>query len=153
GAGPSEEDGEDEGQRDQRLLAAREEREFARRLAGRRHLDLDPELVAALFLLLELRLGGVLLARHLLLTRRPLVVANRPQAAPTQPAATAWEEVGDHLLEVGRGCLEGLLEGALDLRVDVADQRLQLAHAPLGVLALGLQRLDVLARLLVLALG
>ncbi len=59
----------------------------------------------------------------------------------------------DHLLEVLRGRLEGLLEGALDLTVDVADQRLQLAHAALGVLALGLQRLDVVARLLVLLLG
>ncbi len=59
----------------------------------------------------------------------------------------------DHLLEVLRRRLEGLLEGALDLAVDVADQRLQLVHAALGVLALGLQRLDVLAGLLVLLLG
>src|SRR5690606_24060958 len=59
----------------------------------------------------------------------------------------------DHLLEVAGGRLEGLFEGTLDLAVDVADQRLQLAHPPLGVLALGLERLDVLARLLVFAFG
>ena len=68
GAGPGEEDGEDEGQRDQRLLAAREQRELAGRLAGRGDLDLDPELLALLFLLLGLRLGVV--ARGLLLARR-----------------------------------------------------------------------------------
>src|SRR5260221_7713649 len=59
----------------------------------------------------------------------------------------------DHLLEVLRRRLEGLLESALDLAVDVADPRPQLAHAPLGVLALSLQRLDLLASLLVLLLG
>src|SRR4029079_11884813 len=53
---------------------------------------------------------------------------------------------------LGRG-LEGLLEGALDLAVDVPDQALQLAHRALRVLALRLQLLDVLASLLVLALG
>ena len=42
GAGSGEEDGEDEGERDQRLLAAGEQRELAGRLAGRRDLDLDP---------------------------------------------------------------------------------------------------------------
>src|SRR5690349_7335007 len=50
GAGPGEEDGEDEGDRHERLLAAREKRELAGRLAGRGDLDLDPELVALLFL-------------------------------------------------------------------------------------------------------
>ena len=47
GARPGEEDGEDEGQRDQRLLAAGEQRELAGRLAGRGDLDLDPELARA----------------------------------------------------------------------------------------------------------
>ncbi len=50
GAGPGEEDGEDEGQRDQRLLTAGEQRELAGRLAGRGDLDLDPELLALFFL-------------------------------------------------------------------------------------------------------
>ena len=62
GAGPGEEDGEDEGDRDQRLLAAGEQRELAGRLAGRGDLDLDAELLA-LFL-------GLLVARGLVLGRR-----------------------------------------------------------------------------------
>ena len=76
GARPGEEDGEDEGQRDQRLLAAGEQLELARRLAGRGDLDLDPELVALLFLLLGLRLG---VGRRLLLAGGALLVADRPQ--------------------------------------------------------------------------
>src|SRR5215218_7689211 len=82
GARPGEEDGEDEGQRDQRLLAAGEQLQFPRRLAGRGDLDLDPLLVALLFfLLLGLRLGlGV--GRRLLLAGGALVVADRPQADP-----------------------------------------------------------------------
>jgi hypothetical protein len=59
----------------------------------------------------------------------------------------------DHLLEVRRGRLEGLLEGALDLVVDFADQRLELTHRPLGVLALRLQLFDVVGGLFVFALG
>src|SRR5207342_2094240 len=90
--------------------------------------------------------------RHLL-AARSLLVADRAQGDPTQGAAPSRKEVLDHLLEVLGGRLEGLLESALDLPVDVADQRLELAHAPLGVLALRLQPLDVLAGLLVLALG
>src|SRR6187549_1529508 len=151
GAGPGEEDGEDEGERDQRLLATREQRELAGRLAGRRHLDLDAELLALFLgpLLLEVGLGGLGgLGRRLL---RGL--ARRSQADPAQRPAAAGEEVLDHLLEVLGGRLEGLLEGPLDLAVDVADQRFQLAHAALDVLALDLERLDVLARLLVLLLG
>ncbi len=46
GARPRQEDGEDEGDRDQRLLTAGEQRELAGRLAGRGDLDLDAELLA-----------------------------------------------------------------------------------------------------------
>ena len=145
GARPGEEDGEDEGERDQRLLAAGEQRELAGRLAGRGDLDLDAELLAFFVL--------ALVAFALLLRLGLLGVAHRVQADPPQAATPSREEVLDHLLEVLRRRLEGLLEGALDLRVDLADQRLQFAHAALGVLALGLQRLDVLAGLLVLLLG
>ena len=76
GAGPGEEDGEDEGERDERLLAAGEQRELARRLAGRGDLDLDPELLALLFLLLGLR------------ARRRSAPPARPPGAPRRgPAA------------------------------------------------------------------
>src|SRR4029077_9353021 len=102
------------------------------------------ELLALFFL-------GLLLVA--LLLRGLLGVAHRMQADPPQAPAPAGEQVLDHLLEVLRRRLESLLEGTLDLAVDVADQRLQLVHAALGVLALALQRLDVLASLLVLLLG
>src|SRR3954453_19304230 len=98
GTGAGEEDGEDEGQRHQRLLAAGEQRERAGRLAGRGYLDLDPELLALLFLLLGLRLG--VLARRLLLATGPLLVADRAQGDPPQDPAPAGKEVLDHLLEV-----------------------------------------------------
>src|SRR5262245_22312889 len=145
GAGPGEEDSEDEGERDERLLAAREKRELPRRLPGRGDLDLDSELLTFL-VLLDLRVGP-------LADLQRGRIRDRPQLDPTQRAAPTREEVLDHLLEVVRGGLEGLLEGPFDLAVDVADQRLQLAHPALGVLALCLQRLDVLTSLLVLALG
>ena len=40
-----------------------------------------------------------------------------------QPAAAAREQVPDHLLEVARGDLEGLLEALADAAVGLADQR------------------------------
>ena len=56
GTRSGEEDGEDEGERDQRLLPAGEQRELAGRLARRGDLDLDPELLALLPPPLALRL-------------------------------------------------------------------------------------------------
>ena len=95
GARAGEEDGEDEGERDQRLLAAGEQRELAGRLAGRGDLDLDPELLALLFLLLVARAPSLGLG-----SPPALGVADRPQADPAQAPAAAREEVLDHLLEV-----------------------------------------------------
>ena len=65
----------------------------------------------------------------------------------------AREQVLDDLLEVLRRGREGLLEGLLDATVGVADQALELAQRGLEVLALVLELLHVLERLLVLGLG
>ena len=58
-----------------------------------------------------------------------------------------------HLLEVARGDLEGLLEGLPDAAVGLADQAAQLREGGLEILALALELVDVLDRLLVLVLG
>src|SRR5215207_553810 len=147
GARPRHQHGEDEGQRDQRLLAAGEQRQPARRLARGRHLDLDtavlggrgelPDLVVPLIVFGLLPREG---------TRRAADVH------PAQPAAAPREELGHHLLEAAGRRLEGLLEGRSDLPVGAADQRAQLGDRLLQVLALLGELGDVLARLLVLPL-
>ena len=73
-------------------------------------------------------------------------------AHEAQVAAAAREEVADDLLEVLGRRGEGLLEGLLDPAVRVADQLLELAQRGLEVVALALELLDVLQRLLVLLL-
>ena len=148
-ARPGEEDGEQERERGHRLLAAGEQRQALGRLARGRDLDLDAELVLRRLLVFVLfglgRFGlGVAAAEH---RARAGVLADEPQRA-----AAAREEVADDLLEVLGGGLERLLEGLLDAAVGVPDQAGQLAQRGLQVLALALELLDVLQRLLVLLL-
>ena len=76
-----------------------------------------------------------------------------PVVDQAQAPAAAREQVLDQLLEVALGGLERLLEGRVDLAVGLADQALELRERRLEVGALGLEALDVLERLLVLALG
>ena len=146
-ARPGEEHGEQERERGQRLLAAGEQREALGRLARGRDLDLDAHLVLGRLLFLDRLLVLVVVgaAEH---RARAGVLADEPQRA-----AAAREEVADDLLEVlGRG-LERLLERLLDAAVGVPDQAGELAQRGLQVVALALELLDVLQRLLVLLLG
>ena len=57
-ARPGEEHREHEGERDQRLLAAREQREALHCLAARGHFNLDPKVVAAIVLVVSVVLLG-----------------------------------------------------------------------------------------------
>src|SRR5205823_3882223 len=97
-AGTRKEDREQERQRGQRLLAAREQRQPLHGLACRRHLDLDAELLV--FLLRALGAGVVHRAVAVVARRRAAehgprtaVLANQPQT----PAA-AGEELADDVL-------------------------------------------------------
>ena len=80
-ARPGEEDGEQERERGQRLLAARQQRQALGRLAGGRDLDLDAGVVV---LLLLLGLGGGLG----ILVRRGLVVGLAPPSTGRGPASS-----------------------------------------------------------------
>src|ERR687895_2077474 len=146
GARAGQEDGEHERQRDEGLLAARQQGQSLRSLARRRDLDLDARIV---LLLLLVRVGlrrvrGVLAGDH---GARPLLGVDEAEAAPA-----AREQVLDDVLEVpGRG-LEGLLEALPDAAVGLLDEALELREGGLEVAPLPLQLLDVRHGLLVLLL-
>ena len=107
GAGPREEEGEQERDRAQRLLAAGKQREARDALARGPQLDLDPSL--------------------------PVLALGLDQA---QAALAPREERGGDLLEVLRDGVERLGEAALDGLRELGSQPLELLEAPLEVLAL-----------------
>src|SRR4051794_8391039 len=148
GARPGHQNGEDEGQRDQRLLASGEQRQPPRRLAGRCDLDLDAAVLIGGAELLALLPLPVSLLR--------LLAGKGPGCSrhvdPAKAPASAGEELRDHLLEAAGRRLEGLLERRRDLAVGTPDQRPQLRDRLLEVLALLGELADVILRLLVLSL-
>src|SRR5829696_3014012 len=127
---PGEEDGEHEGQRDERLLAPGEEREALRGLAGRGDLDLDAGL--GLLVLLTLGLGRLTL-------RRRFTSHNRARADllldEPQLATAAGEQVLHDVLEVLRGGLESLFERLADPAVGLLNEALELGERRLEVAA------------------
>src|SRR5436853_4527862 len=152
-----EEDGEQECQRDQRLLAARHEGEPLGRLACRRHLDLYARIArGGRCLLLFRRFGRLAAGRPGLFGGRPvlhLAAEHGPRAVglhEPQATATPRKQMRHDVLEVPRGRLERLVEGLPDTAIRLADQAAELRHRRLEVRALGLEVLDVRDRLLVL---
>ena len=131
-ARPREEDREHEGQRDQRLLAARQQRQALRGLARRGDLDLHAAISGCSSSsgsssgCARLVASGALAADH---RARRLLGAAPAAAAPRPPGNRCC----DHLLEVPRGGLEGLLEALADAPVGLLDQALELGQrAPPG---------------------
>src|SRR5581483_1436939 len=112
-ARPREEQREEERDRAERLLAARQERQPGDALPGRPELDLDPRLLALLAVL-----------RH------------------PQPALPAREERRRHLVEVPLDRGERLGEARLDRVRQVVPELLELGEALLEVVALGGQLLQ-----------
>ena len=158
GRGPGEEDAEDEGERDQRLLAAGEQREPPRRLAGRRHLDLDPARVVgrprdrpprpprARLRLGVLRRRGAAGA----LDRPPASAPPSTRSGRCASTSRSRPRPPGNMCSISsskfsRGGGERLLEGGGDLAVGLADQLRELGERLLEVLALRLELLDVRA--------
>src|SRR3954447_8005358 len=151
GRRPGQEDREDERQRHECLLPARQQRELSRRLAGGRNFDFNAcgvlrfasgrrrVLVTSVFR----RVLG-LAAQH----KPGSLRTDQPQAAPA-----AREQVLDELLEVSLRRLEGLLERGGDLAVRVGNQAVELGEGGLEVGALLRKLLHMLLGLGVLALG
>ncbi len=123
-ARPREEEGEEERNRAESLLAAREQREPRDTFAGGSELDLD----AGLFTVV-LGLGE------------------------PQPALAAREEALDHLREVELDRSEGLLEALRDRLGEVAAEGLELGEALLEVGTLRRELVEALLLCLVLLLG
>ena len=157
-----EEDAEDERQRDQRLLPAGEEREAPRRLAGRRHLDLDAgglgRIAIVVLVLLGLGLAGVLRRRA------PPASTEAGSAPPSTRSGRCASTSRSRPRPPGNMCSISSSKfspaasnvsskARSDLAIGLADQLRELVQRLLEVLALRLELGDVVLRLLVLALG
>ena len=170
GRRPGEEDGEHEGERDQRLLATGEQREPPRRLAGRGDLDLDALPRARLAACRSCprfarpprsapasAASGSASGRHP--GRRRLRPRRRaPGAGPASLTSRRRPRPPGKRCSISSSkfrCVASSVSSKADadLAVGVADQARQLGERRLEVRALLLELVDVLERLRVLLLG